>query len=83
LKMEKGGTLREIVFKTFLRNPGLGPSEMAERLGANYNSVKAIYARLCEEGLLRRESRGNYSVNYEGILLHLLERIEALERGGS
>ena len=56
---------------------------MAERLGANYNSVKAIYARLCEEGLLRREGRGNYSVNYEGILLHLLERIEALERGGS
>lgn len=80
--MEGGGTLREMVFKTFLRNPSLGPSEMAERLRANYNSVKAIYARLCEEGLLRREGRGNYSPNVPGILLHLLERVEVLERGG-
>jgi Mn-dependent DtxR family transcriptional regulator len=80
--MEGGGTLREMVFKAFLKNPSLGPSQMAERLKANYNSVKAIYAKLCEDGLLRREGRGNYSPNVSGILLHLLKRIEALERGG-
>jgi len=79
--MDEEYTLRESVFKTFLLNPGLGPSEMAERLGANYNSVKAIFSKLCDEGLLTREGRGSYSPNVPGILLHLMGRVEALERG--
>jgi DNA-binding IclR family transcriptional regulator len=72
-------TLREMVFRTFLKQPGLGPSEMAERLGANYNSVKAVYAKLSEEGLLMREGRGSYSPNVPVIILHLMDRVEALE----
>ncbi len=75
-------TLREAVFRAFLENPSLGPSEMAEHLTANYNSVKAVFAKLFEEGLFNREGRGNYSPNIPMILLHLMDRIEALERGG-
>jgi len=74
-------TLREMVFRTFLKQPNLGPSEMAEHLGAKYNSVKAAYAKLSDEGLLMRRGRGSYSPNVPGILLHLMDRIEALEKG--
>lgn len=73
-------TLRDSVFRTFLENPALGPREMAERLKANYNSVKAIYAQLYEEGVLNREGRGNYAPNVPKILVHLMNRIESLER---
>ena len=74
-------TLRETVFRTFLKQPGLGPSEMTEHLGAKYNSVKAAYAKLSSEGLLMRRGRGSYSPNVPGILLHLMDRVEALEKG--
>ena len=74
-------TLREMVFRTFLKQPGLGPSEMAEHLGAKYNSVKAAYAKLSDEGLLMRRGRGSYSPNVPGILLYLMDRVEALEKG--
>lgn len=74
-------TLREAVFRAFLENPNLGPSDMAKHLMANYNSVKAVFAKLSEEGLLNREGRGNYSPNITMILLHLMDRIEALEKG--
>ncbi len=74
-------TLRETVFRAFLANPNLGPKEMAAQLGAKYNSVKAVFAKLCEEGLLRREGRGNYAPNISMILLHLMDRIESLEKG--
>lgn len=77
--MTEDYTLREKVFRTFLEKPTLGPSEMTERLGANYNSVKAVYAKLYEEGILNREGRGNYVPNVTGILLLLLDRVEALE----
>lgn len=73
-------TLRESVLRTFLSDPELGPSEMADLLSAKYNSVKAAYAKLCEEGLLRREGRGNYAPNVPGILLQLMDRLEALEK---
>ena len=75
-------TLREAVFRAFLANPNLGPKDMAGKLKAKYNSVKAVFAKLCEEGLLRREGRGNYVPNTSIILLHLMDRIEALEKGG-
>jgi len=75
-------TLRESVFRAFLANTNLGPKDMAGHLGAKYNSVKAVFAKLCEEGLLRREGRGNYAPNIPGILLLLMDRIEALEKGG-
>ncbi len=78
--MNEDYTLRDTVFRTFLKDPSLGPSEMTERLGANYNSVKAVYAKLYEEGLLGREGRGNYVPNIPGILLQLMDRMEALER---
>jgi Mn-dependent DtxR family transcriptional regulator len=70
-----------MVFRSFLKNPNMGPSEMAEHLQAKYNSVKAIFSKLYEEGLLVREGRGNYSPNVTGIMLHLMDRIEKIERG--
>lgn len=78
--MTEGYTLRESVFRAFLENKAFGPTEMSEHLNANYNSVKAIYAKLTEEGLLKREGRGNYAPNFSGILLHLIDRVEALEK---
>ena len=74
-------TLLEKVFRTFLKQPDLGPSEMAKHLGAKYNSVKAAYAKLSEEGLLMRIGRGSYSPNVPGILLHLMDKVELLEKG--
>ncbi|HUS78735.1 MAG TPA: hypothetical protein VM050_08750 [Patescibacteria group bacterium] len=73
-------TLRDRVFRAFLRDPVLGPSEMAELLGAKYNSVKAIYAKLSEENLLRRSGRGSYEPDVPGIILNLMDRIETLEK---
>jgi len=81
VKMSKGYTLRENIFREYLKNPELGPREMTEHLKAKYNSVKAVYAKLHEEGLLRREGRGNYSPNLPGICLYLMDRVEALEKG--
>ncbi len=78
--MTEDYTLRETVFRTFLENPTMGPSEMTEKLGANYNSVKAVYAKLYEEGFLERKGRGSYIPNVTGILLYILDRVEALEK---
>jgi hypothetical protein len=39
-----------------------------------------VYAKLYDEGLLTREGRGNYIPNVSGILLHLMERLETLEK---
>ena len=50
--MTEDYTLRESVFRAFLKNPTLGPTEMTDLLGAKYNSVKAVYAKLTAEGLL-------------------------------
>ncbi len=79
--MTEDYTLRESVFRAFLRDPDLGPKEMTELLGAKYNSVKAVYSKLTEEGLLRRRGRGDYAPNVPRVLLHLIDRIEVLERG--
>ena len=73
-------SLKDMVFRAFLKNPNLGPSDMASQLNAKYNSVKATYAKLAEEGLLNREGRGNYSPNYSEILLHLMDRIDDVEK---
>jgi predicted transcriptional regulator len=78
--MSKGQTLREQVLQEFLKNPKLGPQEMTKHLNAKYNSVKAIYAKLYDEGLLLREGRGNYSPNLPGLCLHLIERVAELEK---
>ena len=78
--MSEEYTLRENIFRAFLKNPNLGPKEMTAKLGAKYNSVKAVYAKLYEEGLLGREGRGNYFPNVNGILLNVLDRVKALER---
>lgn len=72
-------SLKESVFREFLKNPSLGPSEMTKKLGAKYNSVKAAFAKLAEEGFLERPSRGTYKPNLTAILLDLLDRVEALE----
>jgi DNA-binding IclR family transcriptional regulator len=72
-------SLKDSVFREFLKNPNLGPSEMAEKLKANYNSVKAAFAKLAEEGFLERPSRGNYSPNIAAILLNLMDRVSVLE----
>lgn len=52
---------------------------MADHLEAKYNSVKAVFSKLCEEGLLRREGRGNYVPNTPGIFLYIMDKIESLE----
>jgi hypothetical protein len=52
---------------------------MTDHLEAKYNSVKAVFAKLCKEGLIRREGRGNYVPNTPGILLHIMDKIEGLE----
>ncbi len=82
-KMSSKQSLKDTVFKEFLRNPALGPSEMAEKLDANYNSVKAAFAKLAEEGFLDRPSRGTYAPSISGILLDLIERVEALEEAAN
>ena len=73
-------SLKEHVFRTFLADPSLGPSEMTKKLGAKYNSVKAAYAKLCDEGMLKREGRGSYTADISGILIDLMDRVEALEK---
>lgn len=78
--MTEDYTLREKVLRNFLENSKLGPSEMAEHLNANYNSVKSIYGKLCGERFLKREGRGNYEPDVYGIILNLMGRIEALEK---
>ena len=72
-------SLKDSVFREFLKDPNLGPSEMAEKLNANYNSVKAAFAKLAEEGFLEHPSRGNYAPNIAAILLNLIDRVSALE----
>jgi hypothetical protein len=80
--MTNNYSLKETVFRAFLRDQSLGPTDMAEKLNANYNSVKAVYAKLVNEGLFKREGRGVYSPDVAGILLDLIERVEALESQG-
>ncbi len=78
--MSEDLSLKDKVFRSFLQDPSLGPEEMAGKLGAKYNSVKDAFARLAKEGLLKRSGRGNYEPSYAGIILHLLNRIEELEK---
>ena len=78
--MTQKHSLKEKVFRTALKKPDLNPSQMAKLLGAKYNSVKAAYSKLHNEGLLKREGRGDYAPNIEGILLDLMDRVEALEK---
>jgi Mn-dependent DtxR family transcriptional regulator len=77
--MTENYTLKDSVFRAFLRKQDLGPTEMAEYLDANYNSIKAAFAKLADEGLLDREGRGNYIPDYSGIILYLMDKIESLE----
>ena len=77
--MSKEISLKDSVFREFIKNPSLGPSEMTEKLGANYNSVKAAFAKLAQEGYFERPSRGNYEINIAVILLDLIDRLETLE----
>ena len=79
LIMSPKKSLKDDVFREFLQNPSLGPSEMTEKLGAKYNSVKAAFAKLAEEGFLERPSRGTYKPNIAVILLDLMDRVEKLE----
>ena len=79
--MSEEYSLRDTVFREFLKDPSLGPAEMTAKLNAKYNSVKAAYAKLTEDGLLQRTGRGNYEPNTSGILLYLMGRLEKLEKG--
>lgn len=78
--MSSKKSLKDSIFKEFLKNSELGPSEMAEHLDAKYNSVKAAFAKLTEEGMLERHRRGAYRPSVSGILLDLIDRVEALEK---
>jgi hypothetical protein len=72
-------TLKDAIFREFLKNPDFGPSEIAEHLEANHNSGKAAFSKLAEEGILDRPERGNYEPSFSGIVLNLIKRIEELE----
>ena len=79
LLMSPKKSLKDEVFREFLQNPSLGPTEMTEKLNVKYNSVKAAFAKLAEEGFLERPSRGTYRPNVAVILLDLMDRVEKLE----
>lgn len=78
--MDSERPLKDAVLRSFLENPNISIVEMSDKLGAKYNSVKAVFAQLSEDGLLARESRGNYSPNLPKLILFLMDRIEALEK---
>jgi Mn-dependent DtxR family transcriptional regulator len=78
--MSEDLSLKDKVFRNFLQDPTLGPEQMAAKLDAKYNSVKDAFAKLARDELLQRSGRGNYEPNYAGIVIHLIERIEALEK---
>ena len=78
--MSEDLSLKDKVFRSFLEDPSLGPEQMAAKLNAKYNSVKDAFAKLARDGLLQRSGRGNYEPNYAGIVIHLMGRIEALEK---
>jgi hypothetical protein len=80
LNMSEDYSLRDTVFREFLKNPSLGPAEMATKISAKYNSVKAAYAKLAEDGLLQRTGRGNYEPNFGLITIYILDRLEKLEK---
>jgi predicted transcriptional regulator len=73
-------SLKDKVFRSFLQDPTLGPEQMATKLDAKYNSVKDVFAKLARDGFLQRSGRGNYEPNYAGIIIHLMDRIEELEK---
>jgi hypothetical protein len=77
--MSKEITVKDKVLREFLKDPTLGSSEMALKINKKYNSVKAAFAKLVEEGFLNRVSRGVYEPNLSEILLDLINRVEALE----
>jgi len=73
-------SLKDKVFRSFLQDPTLGPEQMTAKLDAKYNSVKDAFAKLARDGLLKRSGRGNYEPNYAGIVIYLMDKIEALEK---
>ncbi len=73
-------SLKDKVFRSFLSDPTLSPEDMATKLEAKYNSVKDAFAKLAKDGLLKRSGRGNYEPNYAGIVIHLMDRVEELEK---
>ena len=73
-------SLKDRIFRSFLLDPTLSPEKMATKLDAKYNSVKDAFAKLAKEGLLQRSGRGNYEPNYPGIIIHILGRIDILEK---
>ena len=77
--MSREMSLKDNVFREFLQDPSLGPSEMTKKINAKYNSVKAAFAKLAAEGFLDRSSRGIYEPNVAAILLDLIDRVEVLE----
>ena len=73
-------SLKDKVLRNFLKDSTLGPEQMSAKLDAKYNSVKDAFAKLARDGLLQRSGRGNYEPNYAGIVIHLMDRVEVLEK---
>ena len=67
-------------FPQLLTRPNVGSGGDGAKLGAKYNSVKDAFAKLAKDGLLQRSGRGNYEPNYAGIVIHLMDRVEELEK---
>lgn len=73
--------LRELLFRECPKERKLIHRDIFENLGANYNSVKATYAKLNEDAFLSREGFGSYNQYYSGLINQLNDRIEALVEG--
>ncbi len=73
--------LGELLFRECPKVQKFIPRDMFENLEANYNSVKAIYAKLNEKAFLSRERFGSYKQYYSCLINQLNDRIEALVEG--
>lgn len=78
--MQTNRSVKETILIEFLKNPALGPREMSAHLNEKYNTVKAAYAKLAEEGYLERRGRGNYRPNIPFTLITLMNKVSDLEK---
>lgn len=58
-----GKTIPEAVLAAIGKSKsGLGPSEIAEKIGGNRNSISVAMVGMMKDGLIKRASRGKYVV---------------------
>lgn len=60
-RRRKGGTRAEQAVKLITENPGITPSQIAERLGIKPNYVYRVMNDLQKDKLVRKKGRGYFS----------------------